>query len=154
MDQESEGVAMGTFNLALVIFHQGEDFIEAEKLARESLRIRTLIWGRDHSNVGTVGNLLAKILMEQKKFGDETWVLLKHSLDISIRNEGPDGSNVAYGNSNMGTFYYSVGAVDGSREKYKLAKFHYGETVRIYTKIYGPNNPNTIYAYKQWSILK
>lgn len=58
MDQESEGVAMGTFILAEVIFHQREDFIEAEKLAREALRIRTLIWGRDHSNVGIVGNLL------------------------------------------------------------------------------------------------
>jgi hypothetical protein len=77
MDQESEGVAIGTFNLADVLFHQGEDFIEAEKLAREALRIRTLIWGRDHSHVGTVGNLLATILVEQKKFGDETWVLLK-----------------------------------------------------------------------------
>lgn len=90
--------------------------------------------------------------MEQNFFGDETWGLLKQSLDI--RNVGPDGSSVADGNFDMGTFHYSIGAIDGSREKYKLAKFHYGETVRIYTKIYGPNNPNTVFAFKQWSILK
>ncbi len=72
MDQESEGVAIGTFNIADVLFHQGEDFIEAEKLARESLRIRTQLYGPDHSKVGLGRQLLAINLKKQGKFGDET----------------------------------------------------------------------------------
>jgi hypothetical protein len=57
-------------NLADVIFQQDRDL--AEELARESLRIRTLIYGSNHQNVGQCSILLALILRAQGKLGDET----------------------------------------------------------------------------------
>jgi hypothetical protein len=46
MDQEGTEVAMGAYNLADVIRRQEErDLIKAEKLARESLLIRTRLYG-------------------------------------------------------------------------------------------------------------
>jgi flagellar hook assembly protein FlgD len=47
IDQESDTVAEGAYNLAHVIFRQDGDLINAEELARESLRITSL---RNDSN--------------------------------------------------------------------------------------------------------
>jgi hypothetical protein len=65
IDQESEVVVMGAYNLALVIYRQKGDLIKvkAEDLARESLRIRTLLYGSDHHKVGNCCELLAYILV-------------------------------------------------------------------------------------------
>jgi hypothetical protein len=52
INQESDEVAVGAYNLADVIFKQNGDSIKAEELARESLRIRTLKYGSDHLSVG------------------------------------------------------------------------------------------------------
>jgi hypothetical protein len=49
MDQESEPVAEGAYNLANVILQQKGNLIKAEELARESLRIRSLIDDSDQS---------------------------------------------------------------------------------------------------------
>jgi hypothetical protein len=45
INQESEEVAQGAYNLADIIQRQGEDFKKAERLAREALRIRTRLFG-------------------------------------------------------------------------------------------------------------
>ena len=98
IDQESEVVVMGAYNLALVIYRQKGDSIKAEELARESLRIRSLINDCNHHRVGRTCNFLASILMAQGQLGDETRGLYERFLSISIRNEGPDGPNTASGN--------------------------------------------------------
>jgi tetratricopeptide (TPR) repeat protein len=51
-DQESEAVARGYYDLANVLSKQQGDFRKAEKLGRESLRIRTRIYNNDHRRVG------------------------------------------------------------------------------------------------------
>jgi hypothetical protein len=108
IDQNSEVVAQGAYNLANVILEQNRDLIKAEELARESLRIRTLISGSLFVAVEMSSNLLAHILEAQGKLGDETRGLYERCLAISIRNQGPDGSNTAIANHNLGLFYSSL----------------------------------------------
>jgi hypothetical protein len=51
-----------------VIFQKYGDLIKAEELARESLRIRSLIYGSNDQIVGSSCNLLANVLRTQGKF--------------------------------------------------------------------------------------
>jgi hypothetical protein len=105
IDQESEAVAKGAYNLADVIFKQDGNLIKAEELARESLRIRSLIFNSNHESVSISGSLLANILRIQSKLGDETRGLFERFLAISTRNQGPDGSYTAAANHHLGLFY-------------------------------------------------
>jgi hypothetical protein len=149
IDQESEEMAVGAYNLANVIHRQEGDLIKAEELARESLRIRTLAHGSNHS-VDLCCNLLATILEAQGKFGDETRESYERSLAISIRNEGPDGLNTAAGNFSIGAFYHHLAniqpTVDLKFAQLLLAKSHFVEALRIRSKIYGPTHPSTAYV--------
>jgi hypothetical protein len=148
IDQEGEEMAKGAYNLANVIHEQKGDLIKAEELARESLRIRILVYGNNHNNVSVNCNLLAAILRAQGKLGDETWGLYKRSLAISIRNQGPDGVNTSGGNFNIGTFYHQVAyiqpTVDSKQKQLLLAKSHFVEALRIRSKIDGPTHPSTV----------
>jgi hypothetical protein len=72
MNQKGEEVAEGAYNLADVIYRQDDgDLIKAEKLARESLLIRTRLYGSHHHRMNKNCGLLAKILMKQGKLGAE-----------------------------------------------------------------------------------
>jgi hypothetical protein len=147
LDQESEEVAEGYHNLANVINTQDGDFVKAEMLARESLRIRTRLYSNDHINVGLVSSLLANILMSQDNMGDETMELLECSLANQTKHYGPDGTNVVISNFNLGTFYHRLADKQQiARRKIEclclsISKFE--EVVRIHTKIFGPDNPQT-----------
>jgi tetratricopeptide (TPR) repeat protein len=48
MDQDGEEMATGAFNLADVFYRQKGDYTKAEEFARESLRIRSLIFDSNH----------------------------------------------------------------------------------------------------------
>jgi hypothetical protein len=148
IDQESEAVAEGAFNLANVIFRQNGDLIKAEELARESLRIRILLYGINHHSVGLSCELLAIILDKQGKLGDETRGFYERNLAIAIRNNGPDGLNTAHQHLQISAFYYKVtGAqttVDLQQKQLLLAKSHMEEALRIYSKIHGPTHPDTL----------
>jgi hypothetical protein len=159
IDQGSEVVAVGAYNLANVIYRQKGDLIKAEVLARESLRIRTLIYGSDYYGVAVSCDLLAGILMTQGKLGDETRGLLERYLALSISNHGPDGKYAAVANSNLGSLCcrlaWKENTVDLKRMQFLLAKTHYVEALRIYSKIDGPTHPNTIDASSRLShVLK
>jgi hypothetical protein len=108
MDQEGEEVAKGSYNLADVIQQQDGNLSKAEMLARESLRIRSLIYSSDDYRMGWNCSLLARILESQGKLEDETKRLLGRSSAIFIRNEGPDGANPAIANYNIGRYYYEL----------------------------------------------
>jgi hypothetical protein len=153
IDQESEAVAKGAFNLADVIFEQDGDLIKAEELARESLRIFSLINGSNHYRVGNSCNLLAGILREQGHLGDETRKLHERFLAISIQNNGPDGSNTAAGNSNLGRYYLQLAVkqatVDLRQTQLLVAKAYFEESHRINLKIYGHTYPKTVDAASQ-----
>jgi hypothetical protein len=60
MDQEGDEVADGAYNFAEIISQQYDgDLIKAEALARESLRIRTQLYGSNDNRVGMSCLLLA-----------------------------------------------------------------------------------------------
>jgi hypothetical protein len=151
MDQEGEEVAKGAYNLADVIFRQDDgDLIKAEKLARESLLIRTRLYSSNHNRIGMSHMLLARILMNQGKLGDETKELLERSLANHVMNEGLDGMNVAAGNILIVEFRYKLAKTQSiisiKRTQLLLAKSFAEEAVRIETKTHYPTHPNYILA--------
>jgi hypothetical protein len=96
---------------------------------------------------------LATVLTRQTrqgKLGDETEGLYKRSLAISIRNEGPDGSNTAIGNKHLGLFHYRLAyeqvTVDLQQMQLLLAKSYFEEEIRIYLKIFGPTHLESVQA--------
>lgn len=144
MDQEGGEIATGIYNLALVIYKQEGDLVKAEMLAREALRIRIKVFGTDEHIMGTTYDLLAKILQERVKFGDETRELYKRALAVPLRNQGPNGSNTMVGNMNLGSFYFGLAGmqltIKSKKEQLNLSKSHYEEALRICQKIYGPDD--------------
>jgi tetratricopeptide (TPR) repeat protein len=148
MNQEGEEVAMGSYNLADVIYRQEGDLLKAEKLAREALRIRFLLYSSDEHMIGGSCDLLARILKSQGKFEDETKRLFERSLAIFIRMEGPDGANTAVVNINIGSYYHDLArrqpTVDTKRKYFLISKSHIQEGFRIQTKILGPTHPRTV----------
>jgi hypothetical protein len=148
LDQQSEAVARGYFDLANVINEQPKgDCVKAEMLARESLRIRVLFNGND-PNLGNTAKLLAIILMSQFKLGSETKELFEQSLAISIKNFGPDGAHTAIVRMNFGGFYRMLAevqpTVETKKEHLRSVQSMIKEALRIITKIYGPNDPRIV----------
>jgi tetratricopeptide (TPR) repeat protein len=157
LDQQSEAVATGYYDLGNVMNDQKVDFAKAEMLVRESLRIRTSLYDADHTLVGMSVGLLATILQSQGNLGSETKELHERSLVSDIKNFGLEGINTAATSFNLGTFYNL--RADGSqtaemrKENLSLSKFKYKEALRIYTKALGPNNPRTIYVSSVYSLI-
>jgi hypothetical protein len=156
-DQESEAVALGYYSLANVISKQEGDLVKAEMLVIESLRIRTRIYGNDHKNVGHCCNLLARILVSQGNLGNETKELFERSHAIITMNYGPNGTNTGAFNFNLGAFYHKLVKTQQKTQRkieyLLLSKLKYVESVRIWTKIYGPDHPQTMMASSQLSII-
>jgi tetratricopeptide (TPR) repeat protein len=148
IDQESEAVAEGAYNLAHVIYRQDGDLIKAEELARESLRITSLVKDSYHNSVGRACCLLANTLGGQGQLGDETRGLHERCLSISIRNNGPDGPITATGNYNLGWYYCNLAAVQTTvilvQNQLLLAKAYFEESYRICLKIYSPTRTETV----------
>jgi hypothetical protein len=153
MDQEGEEMAQGAFNLADVIYRQAGDLVNAEKLARESLRIRSKIFEKDSAVMCGSYHLLANILRVQSKLGDETKGLYDRSLRISIINEGKDASITAIRTMNFGLFYVELANIQPTaplrREQLLQAKSHIFEGNRIFLKLYGPMHPTSINSASQ-----
>jgi hypothetical protein len=82
VDQESEAVAEGYYNLGMVIEAQNKDLVRAEMLAREALRIRAQLHGNNHCHVGESIGLLARILRKQGNLGIVVKELFERSLAI------------------------------------------------------------------------
>jgi tetratricopeptide (TPR) repeat protein len=148
LDQEIEEVAVGYYNLGHVIFEQKGDLIKAEKLVRESLRIRVLIHGKDHFHTGHSTGLLANLLQCQDKLGDETKELHERSLAIDIRNGGPESYNTAVRNGKLGDFHQLLGnkqlGYESKNEHLRLSKAYFSEAVRIFEILFGLDHPYTI----------
>jgi hypothetical protein len=157
LDQQSEAVARGYYDLGHAIYQQKGDLVKAEKLARESLRIRTHSYGGDHMKVGVSASLLARVLQAQGKLGIETKELHERSLSIHIKNFGSEGIKTAEKNRNVGNFYYqqAEGSLSaGIRKKHlSLSSSKFKEALRIFTKLFGPDHPDTVEASSQLSIV-
>jgi hypothetical protein len=148
VDQESEALARGFYNLGNVVNNQDGDLMRAETLVRESLRIRALLCDNDHPYVGHSISLLAKNLRKQGNLGDEVKELYERSLSIDIKHEGPDGVNTSISNLNLGNFYFNLAETSLNLAKLKehlqLSKNCYTEALRINTKVFGLAHRKTI----------
>jgi len=157
LDQQSEAVAKGYYDLGHVIHQQKGDSVKAEKLVRESLRIRTRLYGGDHAQVGMSSGLLAIILQAQGKLGIETKELFERCLAIEIKNFGLEGFSTAASNINLGSFYHlqaeASQSVGRKKELLSLSFSKLKEALRIFTKLFGPDHPNTVQASSQLSIV-
>jgi tetratricopeptide (TPR) repeat protein len=158
VDQQSEEVATGYFNLAHVINGQQQgDLVKAEMLVRESLRIRARIFHNDDSHVGMSTGLLANILHSQGNLCNETKELYERSLAIDIKNEGLEGVNTAAANGRLGIFYHQLAKSQQNgktrKEHLLLSRSKCKEALRIYTKIFGPDDPRTIIASSDLSMI-
>jgi tetratricopeptide (TPR) repeat protein len=155
IDQESETVAEGAYNLANVIYQQKGDLLKAEELARESLRIRSLINDSNYHSVGRSCSLLAHVLRAQGKLGDETRGLFEHFLAISTQNQGPDGENTAVANYNLGLIHgqlvHEQATFESKLTQLLLAQSHFEEALRIRSKIHGPTHPDTVAAASKFA---
>jgi hypothetical protein len=152
MDQEGEEVANGAYNLANVnvMYRLDGDLTKAEKLVRLSLLIRTRLHGSNDRRIGTSCTLLAQILTNQGKFGDETKELLERSLAIYVVNEGLDGPDTVVGNITIGQFYCELAMIQSiisiKRTQLLLAKSYTEEAIRIVTTVHNPTHPNSVLA--------
>jgi len=157
LDQQSEAVAMGYYDLGNVILEQKGDLAKAEKLVRESLRIRIRLYGCDHANVGVSAGLLARVLQAQGNLGIETKELYERSLAITIKNFGLEGINTAASNFNLGNFYYrqAEGSLSAGirKERLSLSVTKFNEALRTYTKFFGLDHPDTVRASSKLSIV-
>jgi tetratricopeptide (TPR) repeat protein len=157
LDQQSEAVANGYYDLGNVICQQEGDYIKAEKLARESLRIRSRLYDAHHHLVGMSSDLLAYILQDQGNLGSEAYRLYERSLVFHIRNYGSESFITAVTNYNMGNFYYlraeKSQIAEARKDNLQLAESKYKESLRIYTVVFGPDHPKTIKALSQLSII-
>jgi tetratricopeptide (TPR) repeat protein len=157
LDLQSEAVARGYYDLGHVIYQQKGDLVKAEKLARESLRIRTRLYGGDHALVGVSASLLAHILLAEDKLGIETKELHERCLAINIKNFGSEVFNTAASNINLGNFYHLQAEASLStgirKELLSLSFSKLKEALRIFTKIFGPDHPNTVRTSSQLSIV-
>lgn len=160
MDQNGAAVAQGAHNLANVIYQQHqkrtnfEELAKAEELAREAVRIRSLIHDSEHEILGDSCNLLAHILQSQGKV-DEPRELFERYIAISIRNEGADGNSVGVGNTHIGRFYFFLSLLRANADRKKdyllKAKVYFQEGFRIAKITSSPTHPNYIAAERHLS---
>jgi tetratricopeptide (TPR) repeat protein len=138
-------------------YQQKGDYVKAEKLARESLRIRSRLYGAYHQWAGMSIGLLASILQFQGNLGCETLELYERSLAIDIKHFGSEGVNTATSNHHMGNFYYlranKSQAAETKKAHLQLSESKYKESLRICTKVFGPDHPRTIRASSALSII-
>jgi hypothetical protein len=162
--------------LADVKYQLQEDEIKAEELVRDALRIRLKLHGLGDNNVAVSSFLLARILMNQDKMGDETRDLFERSLATFIRFTGSDGISTASAYIGIGYFYLKLSsmqsAVDAKRKLLGQAKACSQEAIRIRSlllhekslqhyfyafsngkynnlfrsELYGPDHPRTVEA--------
>jgi hypothetical protein len=153
LDQQSEAVAKGYYDLRHVFYQQKGDLVKSEKLVRESLRIRTHLYS-NHVQVGiTCG---AHILQGQGELGIETKEPYERSLAINIKNSGSEGVNTAASNFNQGNFCHQQAEASQSAGICGKSIYHYRfpSLMKHYEYIlFGPDHPNTVEASSQLSII-
>lgn len=158
LNNGSEAVAQGYFNLANALNKQEKDLVKAERLIRESLRMRKKLYANDHQYVGTSCALLATIMKTQGKLNLEMRDLMEHSIAIEIKHHGADNHNVGTAYYNLGSFYFQFADAQQTpkvrKELLQLSIVKYKEVFRIYTMIFGPDHFETLEVLSMLSILE
>jgi hypothetical protein len=158
IDTESLDVANAAESLADVIYQlflckglEGGDIVEAEMLARKSLRILEATFGSD--DICTIKVLLSNILQIRGDRNNERKALLEQCLAYQLKRYGGDVGNVAKLNEGLANLHrdisYSLPLGEARTEQFRIALAYINEAVRIISKMKGPNHPKTL-EYKSW----
>jgi hypothetical protein len=101
--------------------------------------------------------LLASILQAQGGLNIETKELYERSLASFVKNFGSEGVNTGASNFNLGSFYHLQAE---ARQSAGIRKDHLSllfsklkEALRVYTKLFGPDHPNTERTSSELSIV-
>jgi len=110
------------------------EFSEAKSAHERALEIGEKVYGPDHSNVATMVNNLAGVLLA---LGDLAGAKKSYerALEIDEKLYGPDHPNMAIRVNNLGFVLQDLGDLDGAKKSYERA-------LEIDEKVYGPNHPN------------
>ena len=135
-DPDSIAKAERTFLLGKV-YNANKQYEYAERVLRATLVWYERVYGVNDTRTGRCVSELGIALLRQDKLGDETRAVLQRSFDIRLLNLGPDAENVGIANENLGRFHYKIG-------EYVQTKRFWKETLRIYTKVLGPEHPKTV----------
>ena len=119
------------------VYNANKQYDYAERVLKAALVWFDRVYGVNHNRTGECVSVLGIALLDQNKLGDETRAVLQRALDINLLNLGPDAGNVGISNNNLGLFHYNRG-------EYVHAKPFFKEALRIYTKVFGPEHPNTV----------
>eukprot|EP01028_Stygiella_incarcerata_P011900 TRINITY_DN702_c0_g1_i5.p1 TRINITY_DN702_c0_g1~~TRINITY_DN702_c0_g1_i5.p1 ORF type:complete len:1158 (-),score=378.83 TRINITY_DN702_c0_g1_i5:130-3603(-) len=93
---ESEDVATVSNHLA-VLYHAQQDYVKAEEMYLEALRIRETLWGKQHEKVANILNNLAVLYKDQEKY-DQAESLLERSFVIAKHRLSRQDSNAIFRN--------------------------------------------------------
>jgi hypothetical protein len=146
---------------ALMSSKEISDRMAAENLARETLHHRKRIWGSNHYLTCPHRIILSNILQEKKNHDGETRVLLERCLAIYLKFESSyifhsasavKNHNyhhwVSKVNDSLAKVHRSIAkklhSGDTRREQCSIAVNYSKEAIRISTKRYGPDYPQTI----------
>ena len=119
------------------VYNANKQYDYAERVLRATLVWYERVHGVNHNNTGECVTVLGAALLSQDKFDDETRAVIQRSLYIHLLNLGPDAKNVGIANHSLGVFHEKRG-------DFVLAKPFYKEALRIYTKVQGPDHPETV----------
>ena len=135
-DPDSLAKAERTYLLGRV-YNANKQYEYAERVLRAALVWYERVYGVNHTKTGACVTELGLALLDQNKLDDETRAVLQRVLDINVLNQGPNAESVGIANDNLGIFHEKRG-------EYVQAKRFYKEALRIYTKVYGPEHPETV----------
>jgi tetratricopeptide (TPR) repeat protein len=154
IDTESEEVADAAVELAhvtskLILNGKDGDIVEAEMLARKSLRIMQKIYGSNTSNTCPDKITLSNILSAKcGNHENERKSLLEQCLASYVKLQAGDGNFVARANDGLAKVHYRIASKlppgDAKIEQFHIAATYSKEYVRISSKIHGCTHPQTI----------
>ena len=111
------------------------EYVKAEPLYREALRIRQKVLGSEHPSAADSLNNLAGLYQDMGEYA-KAEPLYREALRIRQKVLGPEHPNTATSLNNLAMLYRDMG-------EYAKAEPLYREALRICRKILGPEHPDT-----------
>lgn len=115
---------------------------EAEKAAREALRINLELYGEENQTVASNRTLLGMALLNKARF-DEAEKLLTAAVSTERRISPAGSKELGYALFGLGELYVRRSA---NKEELEKARQLLQESVSIYNKVSGENNEDSAYA--------
>jgi tetratricopeptide (TPR) repeat protein len=149
----AESLADVTYRLFLSEGLEGGDIVEAEMLARKSLRIKEATFGPDNYMTCPIKIILSNLLQVRGDRNYERKALLEECLTIYLKRCGGDAHVVASMNEDLANLHHKISDSlppgDYGTEQFRIALAYINEAIRISSKTYGPNHSKTL-KYKAW----